>query len=40
MPKWKQEMQEGGEYARKQQNKRTRLLTLGLCLVQGWAYLR
>lgn len=35
MPKWKQEMQEGGEYARKQQNRRTRILTLGLCIVQG-----
>lgn len=34
-PKWKAEMKEGGEYARKQQNKRTRLLTLGLCVFQG-----
>lgn len=34
-PAWKQELNEGGEYARKQQNKRTRLLTLGLCLFQG-----
>lgn len=34
-PKWKEEQKEGGEYARKQQNKRTRLLTLGICLFQG-----
>jgi len=36
-PSWKQEMKEGGEYARKQQNKRTRKLTLFLCLIQGGA---
>lgn len=36
-PAWKQEMKEGGEYARRQQNKRTRALTLVLCLVQGGA---
>lgn len=34
-PAWKQEMQEGGEYARRQQNRRTRLLTLALCVFQG-----
>src|ERR1044072_772574 len=34
-PQWKKEMQEGGEYARKQQNRRTRLLTLFLCVFQG-----
>lgn len=34
-PKWKEEMKEGGEYARRQQNRRTRLLTLGLCVFQG-----
>lgn len=39
-PKWKQEMQEGGEYARRQQNKRTRLITLGLCIFQGLGFLR
>jgi len=39
-PKWKQEMQEGGEYARKQQNKRTRGLTLLLCVAQGWGLLQ
>ena len=39
MPKLKQEMQEGGEYARKKNNKRTRLLTLALCLVQGFGLL-
>jgi preprotein translocase subunit SecY len=39
-PAWKQEMKEGGEFARKQQNKRTRLLSLGLCIVQSLAFLR
>lgn len=39
IPSWKMEMQEGGEYARKQQNKRTRGLTLLLCVVQGWGLL-
>lgn len=34
-PAWKKEMQEGGEYARRQQNRRTRYLTLILCLAQG-----
>jgi preprotein translocase subunit SecY len=35
-PQWKKDMQEGGEYARRQQNRRTRLLTLALCLFQGF----
>lgn len=39
-PKWKEEMKEGGEYARKNQNKRTRLLTLGLCVFQGTGLLK
>lgn len=39
LPQWKKEMQEGGEYARQQMNKRTRALTLGLCLIQGWGLL-
>jgi preprotein translocase subunit SecY len=39
-PTWKQELQEGGEYARKQQNRRTRFLTLFLCIFQGWGLLR
>ena len=38
-PQWKKELQEGGEYARKTQNKRTRLLALGLCFAQGWGVL-
>ena len=38
-PKWKEEMKEGGEYARKQQNRRTRALTLGLCFFQGFGLL-
>ncbi len=39
-PAWKKELQEGGEYARKQQNRRTRFLTLFLCVFQGWGLLR
>ncbi|MCB0825139.1 MAG: preprotein translocase subunit SecY [Armatimonadetes bacterium] len=39
-PKWKEEMKEGGEYARKQQNKRTRILTLALCAFQGFGLLQ
>ncbi len=39
-PKWKAELQEGGEYARKQQNKRTRVLTLFLCFFQSFTLLR
>lgn len=35
IPAWKQELQEGGEYARRQQNRRTRALTLFLCVFQG-----
>ncbi|HVT12178.1 MAG TPA: preprotein translocase subunit SecY [Fimbriimonadaceae bacterium] len=34
-PQWKKDLQEGGEYARQVQNKRTRLLTLFLCVFQG-----
>jgi preprotein translocase subunit SecY len=39
-PAWKKELQEGGEYTRKQQNRRTRFLTLFLCIFQGWGLLR
>lgn len=35
IPAWKKEMQEGGEYARRQQNRRTRLLAIFLCVFQG-----
>lgn len=35
LPEWKKELQEGGEYAKRQQNKRTRALTLLLCVFQG-----
>jgi preprotein translocase subunit SecY len=38
-PSWKQEMQEGGEYARRKQNQRIRAFTLALCLFQGWGLL-
>lgn len=38
-PGWKKEMQEGGEYARKQQNRRTRALTLALCILQGLGFI-
>jgi len=39
-PKWKEEMKEGGEYARRQQNRRTRLLAVALCLFQGFGLLK
>ncbi|HLK14073.1 MAG TPA: preprotein translocase subunit SecY [Fimbriimonadaceae bacterium] len=39
-PKWKIEMREGGEYARRAQNKRTRLLSIVLCVAQGWGFLQ
>lgn len=39
-PKWKKELQEGGEYARRQQNRRTRLLALVLCYAQGFGLLQ
>ncbi|MBA4292121.1 preprotein translocase subunit SecY [bacterium] len=35
-PKWKEEMKEGGEYARRQQNRRTRILTIVLAFAQGY----
>ncbi|MEA2551960.1 MAG: preprotein translocase subunit SecY [Fimbriimonadaceae bacterium] len=35
IPSWKQELQEGGEYARRQQNQRTRLLSIALCIFQS-----
>lgn len=38
-PEWKKEMQEGGEYARKKQNQRTRALTLALCIMQSVGFL-
>jgi preprotein translocase subunit SecY len=39
-PEWKKELQEGGEYARKAQNKRTRLLTLILCIAQTQGFIQ
>lgn len=39
-PAWKKELQEGGEYARRQQNRRTRLFTLVLCVFQSWGLLK
>lgn len=39
-PAWKKELQEGGEYARRQQNKRTRFLTIALCIAQAFALLQ
>lgn len=38
-PQWKKEMQEGGEYARRQQNRRTRLLTIALAIAQGMGFM-
>ena len=39
-PQLKKELEEGGEYARKKQNQRTRFLTLFMCIVQGWGYIQ
>jgi preprotein translocase subunit SecY len=39
-PQLKKELEEGGEYARKKQNQRTRLLTLIMCGVQGYGYIQ
>jgi preprotein translocase subunit SecY len=39
-PQWKKDLQEGGEYARKEQNRRTRALMLLLCVAQGWGFLQ
>jgi preprotein translocase subunit SecY len=39
-PQWKKELQEGGEYARRQQNRRTRILTLFLCVGQSLAFMQ
>ncbi len=39
-PAMKKEMQEGGQYARQQQNKRVRMMALFLCVVQGWGYIQ
>ncbi len=40
IPKWKKDLQEGGEYARTQQNKKTRVLMLVLCAFQGYGLLQ
>jgi preprotein translocase subunit SecY len=40
IPEWKKDMQEGGEYARKKNNQRTRGLTILLCFFQGWGFLQ
>jgi len=40
IPQWKQELKEGGEYARKHQNQRTRALSVVLCIFQGWGLLQ
>ena len=39
-PQWKEELKEGGEYARRKQNQRTRLLMMGLCIFQGMGILQ
>lgn len=39
IPGWKKELQEGGQYARQQQNRRTRFLCLFLCIAQSWGLL-
>ncbi len=40
LPAWKKELEEGGQYARQMQNRKTRFLTLALCIVQGWGLLQ
>lgn len=40
IPSWKTELQEGGEYARRQQNYRTRLLSIVLCVFQSWGFIQ
>lgn len=40
IPEWKKEQKEGGEFARRQTNRRTRALALVLCIVQGSALLQ
>lgn len=39
-PLWKKEMQEGGQYARQVQNKRTKLLMLFLCVFQSLTFIK
>ncbi len=39
-PAMKKELEEGGEYARKKQNQRTRILTIVMCIFQGYGYLQ
>lgn len=39
-PAWKAELREGGEFARRKQNQRTRGLTLLLCVGQGWGLIQ
>jgi len=40
IPSWKKEMQEGGEYAKKKNNQRTRFLSIALCIGQGYGLLQ
>ncbi|CAN5529221.1 preprotein translocase subunit SecY [soil metagenome] len=40
LPNLKQEMKEGGQYARQKMNKYTRLVALALCFFQGWGLLQ
>jgi preprotein translocase subunit SecY len=39
-PAWKKELQEGGQYARQQQNRRIKFLTLALCIAQGMGFIQ
>jgi preprotein translocase subunit SecY len=39
-PQWKKELEEGGQYARQQQNRRTRLLSIVLCFAQGFGFVK
>lgn len=39
MPQWKAEMKEGGEDARRQQNRRTRMLCIVMCIAQSFSFM-
>lgn len=39
VPQWKEEMKEGGEYAKQAMNKRVRLFTVFLCIAQSFGFI-
>lgn len=40
IPSWKEEMKEGGEYAKQAMNKRIRIATVILCIAQSFGYIQ